>query len=322
MRALAVDNYIITVPLMEVINRLRLNLTNGKLKDVLPKSDNIICTCPHHGGGHEATPACNIYVGDNEGVQYGYFRCFVCEEQGSFVKFTAECLDSGEEYAKKWLIDNFGELAFEKIITAEPISLGKALNPKKTYTKYIDKSLLEGYQSYCPYLAKRKISRETAENLKIKYDPKYRQIVFPCFDEKGNILMLPKRSIDTKTFYLDKDVEKPVYCLNLINKNNVKKAVITEGPFDCATGWEYGMPTIATFGTPSDEQIAKINKSCLNVLYTMFDNDEAGRSFTEKLKRKISKRILLIEVQIPANKKDINDLSFDEFREALKRCQA
>ena len=133
--------------------------------------------------------------------------------------------------------------------------------------------------------------------------------------------MMPKRSIDTKTFYLDKDVEKPVYCLDYIMKNNIKTAVITEGPFDCLTSYEYGMPAVATLGKISDYQIAQLNKSCLTVLYAMFDNDDAGRSFLATLKKKLTKRIIIIETKFPANKKDINDLSKAEFEEILRNAR-
>ena len=91
-----------------------------------------------------------------------------------------------------------------------------------------------------------------------------------------------------------------------VNKNNIKSAIITEGPIDCLTAYTYGFPAIATFGSISDEQIEKINSSCLESIYTMFDNDAAGYKFTAKLMKKLNKRILVTNVNIPNNKKDIN----------------
>ena len=103
-------------------------------------------------------------------------------------------------------------------------------------------------------------------------------------------------------------------------KNNFKTALITEGPFDCLTGWEYGYPTCATFGKISDYQIEQLNKSCLNVIYTCFDNDTWGRTFTETLKSKLDKRILIVEVQLPAGKKDLNDLNKEELDKIIKNA--
>lgn len=318
MRQLIIDNYVINKPIEEILTLLKLSLTNGKLKDIENKGDDILVTCPHHDGGHEKTPACNIYIGNDTKLPYGYFNCFVCGEKGSFLKFVAECFDAPESYAKAWLLKNFGgELVAKNLFMGEPI----VLNRNKGIKKHLDESVLDQYQTWNPYLAKRKLSREICELFKVRYDPKYRQVIFPAYDMNGNLVMLAKRSIDVKSFYLDKDVEKPVYCLDYVMKNNIKTVLITEGPFDCLTGWEYGFPTIATFGKISDYQIEQINKSCINIIYAAFDNDAAGRSFLETLKRKLTKRIIIIETKFPANKKDVNDLSKEELQEIIKNAR-
>ena len=318
MRQLIIDNYVINKPIEEILTLLKLSLTNGKLKDIENKGDNILVTCPHHDGGHEKTPACNIYIGNDTKLPYGYFNCFVCGEKGSFLKFVAECFDAPESYAKAWLLENFGgELIAKNLFMGEPI----VLNRNKGIKKHLDESILDQYQTWNPYLAKRKLSREICELFKVRYDPKYRQVIFPAYDMKGNLVMLAKRSIDVKSFYLDKDVEKPVYCLDYVMKNNIKTVLITEGPFDCLTGWEYGFPTIATFGKISDYQIEQINKSCINIIYAAFDNDAAGRSFLETLKRKLTKRIIVIETKFPFGRKDLNDLTKEELIKVVQEAR-
>ena len=318
MRQLIIDNYVINKPIEEILTLLKLSLTNGKLKDIENKGDDILVTCPHHDGGHEKTPACNIYIGNDTKLPYGYFNCFVCGEKGSFLKFVAECFDAPESYAKAWLLKNFGgELIAKNLFMGELI----VLNRNKGIKKHLDESILDQYQTWNPYLAKRKLSREICELFKVRYDPKYRQVIFPAYDMNGNLVMLAKRSIDVKSFYLDKDVEKPVYCLDYVMKNNIKTVLITEGPFDCLTGWEYGFPTIATFGKISDYQIEQINKSCINIIYAAFDNDAAGRSFLETLKRKLTKRIIIIETKFPAWRKDLNDLTKEELQEIIKNAR-
>ena len=318
MRQLIIDNYVINKPIEDILTLLKLSLTNGKLKDIENKGDDILVTCPHHDGGHEKTPACNIYIGNDTKLPYGYFNCFVCGEKGSFLKFVAECFDAPESYAKAWLLKNFGgELIAKNLFMGEPI----VLNRNKGIKKHLDESILDQYQTWNPYLAKRKLSREICELFKVRYDPKYRQVIFPAYDMNGNLVMLAKRSIDVKSFYLDKDVEKPVYCLDYVMKNNIKTVLITEGPFDCLTGWEYGFPTIATFGKISDYQIEQINKSCINIIYAAFDNDAAGRSFLETLKRKLTKRIIIIETKFPAWRKDLNDLTKEELIKVVQEAR-
>jgi len=312
MEHIIVDNYIIRAPITSIIDLLKLSIHNGKLKDVQDKSEDVVVSCPFHNGGQEEHGSCFIRKSD------GVFHCFGCGEKGPFLKFVASCLETSEAYAKDWLLKNFSNEAVAKdIFLGEPI----ILNKNKGTKTYLDESILNDYQTYCPYLAKRKLSREICELFKVRYDPKYRQVIFPAYDMKGNLVMLAKRSIDTKTFYLAKDVEKPVYCLDYIMKNNIKTVMITEGPFDCLTGWEYGFPTIATFGKISDYQIEQINKSCINIIYVAFDNDKAGKLFTETLKRKLTKRIILIETKFPASKKDVNDLTKEELQQIIKKAK-
>lgn len=316
MRQLYVDNYVITAPLAEVLQKLKLTLTNGKLREIIPPSgeggDNIVVTCPNnnHSGGKESHAACNIYIGDDSNIQYGYFRCFVCNDQGNFVKFVSECFNSSEEFAKEWLISNFGSINGSAVVLGDAIKLP---NKKAKLTNTINPKVLDDYQDWCPYLAKRGLTPETCKKFNIKYDSKTRQVIFPVHDMRGNLVMLAKRSIDHKTFYLDKGVEKPVYCLDYIMKNNITSAIITEGPFDALLGNQYGMPTMAALGAISDNQIEQINKSCLKVLYTMFDNDDWGRIFTQRVISKVAKRILVVPIPIPNGHKDLGELSYEEF---------
>ena len=307
-RVLTVDNYIIEEPLINIVRHVQSILTNGKLRDIQEKKDNILLTCPSHSDGVESKPAGNIYIGDDPNIPYGWFACWVCTFKGPFTKFLAKCFDSTESYAKNWLIKNYGILASNKISIGGPIIFNKAAKRKKLLNIN-----LEELQPYCDYLKQRKISIDTCKLLNIKYDPKKRVIIFPCYDMAGKLVMLPTRSIDTKFFQLDANVEKPLYCIDQIMKNNIKTAIITEGLFDAATAWEFKFPAIATLGSPSDYQINLISKSCITNLYIMFDNDSAGRRFSWELQQKIDPRIILHYVKIPNGYKDINDLDKELF---------
>jgi len=186
------------------------------------------------------------------------------------------------------------------------------LNRNKAKKQGLDESILDQYQKWTPYLNQRKLTRETAQKFNLRYDPKYRQVIFPYYNEKGQLITLLKRSIDTKTFFIETGITKPVYGINKIFQNNIHTCVLTEGLFDCLLANQYGIPTIATLGNPSAEQFELINKSPISTIYLMFDNDNAGRSFNEKAHKYLSKRLFIIDVNI-VGKKDIGELSYDEF---------
>ena len=119
MRSLYVDNYRIDTPLLDIIYQIQAIITNGKLRDVKPGLDNIVVTCPNneHSGGTENTPACNVYIGDDEKIPYGMCRCFVCGYTGDFVDFVSKCFNSSREFAQNWLIQQYGIYDHIKKIT-------------------------------------------------------------------------------------------------------------------------------------------------------------------------------------------------------------
>ena len=147
----------------------------------------------------------------------------------------------------------------------------------------------------------------------------HRQVIFPCFDIKNNLVMLPKRNIDNKVFYLDKDTTKPLYCINYVANNNLRSICMVEGPIDCLTCYSNNIPAVATLGKPSVEQFEMLDKTNVNHIYLMFDNDDAGKKFTEFAKAHLSKRIIIDTVQLPMGKKDINDLNHQEILELIKK---
>lgn len=317
MRVLRIDNYIIETPLFEIVNQLRSSLTNGKLREIKSWSegdDNIVVTCPnrHHKGGREASAAMNIYVGNDTKIPYGFCKCWACDFQCSFVRFVAECFEYSEDFASQWLIRRFGVLSTNSIKIDDDI----AIKQKKTSAK-LPANYLDNLQNWHPYLAERKLSRDVCEFFKVKYDPITSQVVFPCFDVAGNILMAPRRSIVYKNFYLDSKQEKPVYCLDYIIKNNISTVMICEGPFDVLTCYTYGYPAIGTFGNPSPAQIEAINRSPIKILYLAMDNDAAGRRMANKILAGLNPRIIVKEVHWPNGKKDPNELTYEEFNLAM-----
>jgi DNA primase len=313
MKEIRIDKFVIDTPIEVILKQLRITLTNGKLREIRNNTDNLVVTCPFHGGGHEHRPDCNIYIGDKPDLEYGYFRCFACDACGSFVEFVRGCFDSSLEFAKDWLIQHFGKPADSYISLGDPIVLNRS---KKVPN--LDKNLLEYYQDWHPYMAQRKLSKTTCKQFQVKYDPYYRQILFPCFDERDNLVLLPKRSIDTKMFYIDKDRPKPLYCYHEVFKNNYKRVMIVEGLIDTLSGWEHGIPTVGTMGNPSDIQINQLNRSGITVVYCAFDNDSAGQKFTQKVKQLISPRIIVEELKLPPGVKDVNDMSEDQWKTLIE----
>lgn len=318
MRHIQIDNYILDEDVYKILLDIKNNLTNGKLREInyTKGNDNIVVTCPVHSGGHEAKAACGIYIGANTKISMGQAHCFACGFSGSFEKFAAACFDCSIDAAKKWLIKHYGKALYDTI------DLGEDINLNKKYIKFkLDESELDSYQSYCPYLQFRGISRETCKKFNIKYDSKFRQILFPCYSKDGRLIAILKRSVDTKQFYIPPTDTKPIYGLDAVQKNNIKEVIITEGLFDRLKAEEFGFPAIAMLGQPALDQIKQINTSGIQFVFLAFDNDAAGKSFTKFFHEHLASNIIVFDVKIPHPFKDIGDLDHDTFWKCIREAR-
>lgn len=307
MNYLVIDGKTIYEPLINIVKDIKRSLTNGKLKVIKLLGNNIRVSCPHHKDGLEINPDSDIYIGPkNDKVEYGWFKCFACGEQGPFYHFVAECFDISDSEAKEWLLDNYWDGIIQYSLDLDEIDLGK----KKS--EFLNESILKTFEDFHPYMIQRKLSKEVIEKFQIKYNPKTQCIVFPVRDEKGNLTMLTQRSVNSKKFIIDKDKIKPVYLLNYLIDNNITQAFICESQINALTCHSYHIPAVALFGTGTKEQYNILNKSPIRHYILCFDGDEAGNKGIREFFKNIRKDVLIDVINIPRNK-DINDLSKEEF---------
>lgn len=300
---LQIDNHIISEPIISILNQVKYRCNGEFLKHINDKGNNILITCPFHASGQEKHPACNVYNrNDDPKLELGYYRCFACGAQGHLYDLVAYCLNLTKPEAKEWLKDNFGALALGNNRKLLPKI---ELNTKKTY---IDESILHDYDYYHPYMWERKLSKNVVDLFRVGYNKSTNSLTFPIYDEKDNLVMVTERNIYTKHFYIPEGIEKPVYLLNHIIKNNINTVTVCESQINALTCWSLGIPAIALIGTGSTEQYKILNKSPIRHYYLAFDGDKAGQLGVQRFLNNIRKDVLVDVLKIPHGK-DINDLS-------------
>lgn len=95
---------------------------------------------------------------------------------------------------------------------------------------------------------------------------------------------------------------------------NQRYCVLVEGPLDAG---KIGPPGIALLGkSMSDFQAAAIRKNFSKV-FTMMDNDTAGRQCFAKIHAKLP-NIEIVDIKVPDHVKDVGDLSYEEVANLLK----
>ena len=169
-------------------------------------------------------------------------------------------------------------------------------------------------------MTKRKLSKETCEKFKIKYDKDTNCLVFPVWNNKDELVFLTRRNIDSKNFYIDKGADKStIYLLNYVLKGNYKVVVVVESQINALTLWQCGYPAIALFGAgTSKEQMETLNKSPIRHYLLAYDNDSAGIHGINNFQKYIRKDVLVDVINLPVGK-DINDLEQEEIDKLIKK---
>lgn len=299
---------------MDILQELKQQLHLNGI-DVFHKfvntTNNIQTTCPFHKGGQERKPSFGILTRDRGKQEAGTCHCFACGWTGSLEEMISNCFgyDDLGNFGMKWLAKNFQSIA---VYSRPDIDLGfDTVEETKTY---ISDDEYDKYRVYHPYMWIRKMTPETVNIFDIGYDDGSKCITFPVKDEQGRILFVARRSVQTKFFNYPSAVEKPVYGLYELRKltQYPDTIYICESMIDAITVWSYGKYAVALNGLGSESQYKQLASMPNRCFILATDNDQAGQAARTKLRRKLKNKILY-DLELPKGKKDINELSEDEF---------
>ena len=300
--------------LEEILKRLRAETDNWYFDAIESAGDRLKITCPNHKNGKERHPSCFIYNrDDDDDVEFGTCHCFTCGYVARLPKLVSDVLNISIDDAENWLIEDFADIVVESTKILPPIEINNV-----TECTRIDESELLKYQEYNDYMWKRKLSKEVVDFFHIGYNKEHNSIMFPVWDEHGNLVMFTERYIDTKRFDIPSNVTKPVYLLNFIKKYGYNKVIVCEGQIDALVSWTYGFPAVALFGSGTTKhQISLLNESGIREFILMYDNDYAGRKGAERFKKNIRNDVFVSDIIMPEGK-DVADCSYDEFTSLLE----
>lgn len=305
---ITIDNRQLNVTAAQIIQDLRIYLQPLDLhyfKDVKDVGNDIMITCPQHANGQEKRPSCGVRKTD------GWVHCFTCGYSKSLSEMISNVLGY-EDYGRKgreWLFKNY----IQDVVENRPeIILPERYKAAVDNKQYISNTELDKYRWYNDYMWKRGLTPEIVEQFDIGYDKDDDTITFPVNDEKGNCVFIAKRSTKTKFFHYPADVEKPVYALDKIIKQNISTVYVVESFFNCLTLWKWGRPAIALMGASlTDYQKTQLDHTNIRKYILCFDGDNAGRRGAEKFQQKIKNK--LISIIDMYDGKDVNDLTLQQF---------
>ena len=322
-----VNNVEINAEAVDIISELKQQLAANNillLQKIKNTSKDIMVTCPYHANGQEKRPSAGIRKSD------GQFHCFACGEVHSLPEVISYCFGYKDDIVGKfgwqWLLKNFStvsveerkdvELDFSRNTGNSKFIINNFSKNNSRFSVYITEEELERYRYIHPYMYKRKLTDEIIELFDIGYDKNTESITFPVKDINGNTLFVARRSVNTKFFNYPPFAIKPLYGLyELSITNKLTKStelIVCESMLDALTCWVYGKPAVALNGLGDEYQFEQLRKLPCRKLILATDNDDAGMSARTKIKAAVRNK-LITEYLLPTGKKDINELSKEEF---------
>ena len=334
---MTINDTLFNCDLVDILNELKSQLTtNGisLLQKTRYSGNNIQVQCPYHGGGQERKPSAGIRRND------GLFHCFACGEVHTLPEVISFCFGYTDDMLGKfgwnWLLKNFATLEVEerKDVTLD-FSRTVSTTNNTDIKRYVTEEELDKYRYYHPYWKKRGITNEQLiELFDLGYDKATRCITFPIRDVEGRTLFVARRSVDTKYFNYPTGVEKPLYglyeymqCLQksmgqiiVGGRGNGKtehlrrlnEVIVCESMIDALTCWQYGKYAVALNGLGDELQFKQLRDLPCRKLILATDNDEAGMKARKRIRKNVRNKIIT-EYIFPKGKKDINELSKEEF---------
>jgi len=277
----------------------------GKMRDT---PGNIMVCCPYHKNGQERKPSAGI------DKSTGVFHCFSCGEIHTLPEMISYCFGKDDilgNFGWNWVLKNFVTIAIED---RRPLKLDMSRDKEPEKKVYVSESELDSYRTYHPYMWRRKMTPEIVDIFDIGYDAKTGCITFPIRDEKGNTLFIARRSVTTKFFNYPAGAEKPVYGLYELSQlaEYPKEVYICESMIDALTIWAYGKYAVALNGLGNELQFKQLKLMPCRTFILATDSDIAGMTARKRIRSIITNKIVK-EIIFPPNRKDINDLSKEEF---------
>lgn len=312
---MVINDFIFNADLQQILTELRRQLLLNEIH-LLQKAprrsrNSLQIQCPYHGGGQEKNPSAGIRASD------GMFHCFACGEVHTLPEVISFCFGHTEDkigsWGWKWLVKNFATVKVEE---RKDIELDIVRNRVHTTgnDNFVSPEELKKYRWVHKYMYARGLTDEIIDRFDIGYDADTKSITFPVHDIHGNCLFIARRSVNTKFFKYPEGVEKPLYGLYQLYQEPEfpKEVIVCESMFDALTCWVYGRPAVAMNGLGNDLCFEQLRKLPCRKLILATDNDTAGQKARVKIRKQIKNK-LITEFVLPEGKKDINELTEEEF---------
>ena len=280
----------------------------------------IMVQCPYHSGGAERKPSAGIRKSD------GLLHCFACGAVHSLPEVISYCFGHEDDivgaFGTSWLLKNFAtvkveerkDVALDFTRDERHSNINRGTCSAVSVLPEVSEAELDSYRYTHPYMYKRKLTDDIIELFDVGYDRDAQAITFRVKDAQGNVLFIARRSVVGKYFNYPAGAVKPLYGLWEFNTyaSDAQELIVCESMIDALTCWVYGKYAVALNGLGNDLQFKQLRELPCRKLILATDNDKAGLQARKRIRKNVPNK-LITEYVLPDGRKDINELSKEEF---------
>lgn len=257
-----------------------------------------------HQSGQDTKPSFGVKVNDHN---ISVAHCFTCKFKGTLPMMLERIAEySGEDY--EGLITDTEQ---EEYIGREMPEWGSRPRDSKHegLGEPADSMTLDIYDEAEGhwYLEKRGVSDRVAKELDLRVDPGSpgeERILFPVYSYDGGFYGYTGRSVEDDSSLRVKDyfgLKKRHLLLGaeFIDPKTDRFILVAEGLFDFAKVFSYGMPVVAAMHSGITDQQADVLKDIGLPVYSLQDNDQAGREGTAKIAKLLQGHVPVMDMTYP-----------------------
>lgn len=277
---------------------------------------NFICLSPDH---RDRNPSMGY---DKSSCRAHCFACNATYDIYDLAGLYFKIDDKGEQYKKVEELYGFSNSSTKKKVVRPTKKDESEMINTEPITKYIKKCIKDVYLT--DFFHKRGLTDDTIKTCMLGFDVEENAIVIPY---SRALTYYQRRSVVDKAFYKppkDKAGTEPLYNEQAMRLKTRVPIFIVESPICAMSISQCGGNAVALCGTGQTKLIELIKKrQPTGTLIICLDNDEAGKTATEKLVKELSKfkDTKFVVKNIAGDKKDPNELLMENPKQLLKNVE-
>jgi len=264
--------------------------------------DDLIVYCPYHN--NYRTPAGEV------SKERGVFYCFSCNTSAPLERLVMKV--TGRTFFEALRL-----IKSKEVNSSIVDQVSKAFDKKPDFVQFDELLVARLNQAALSspramnYFSYRKIDR-SVKKFVLGYSDKQDMVTVPVHSPTGMLLGFVGRGVDVKHFKNSPGLPKSKTLFNLHRVKNEPYVFVVESSFDAIRLDQEGIPAVATLGAGVFTRQNKLLDQNFNIVYSVPDQDSAGREMDDKLRKALGNK--LSSILLPSGAKDVGDLTDEQIK--------